>query len=174
MSLWSTCEICGRDIPEGELCYGLSNGGSICRDCCTGIENTDETTGPNLRWMDARKHPLPKGRIVLVCGARGYRAAFLRSDDSVRAVGMRDNLDHVEYWAEFNDALGHPTALPWERRVTSRFSPDQVREIRKEWERHGYVHGTMTDFKMELAKKYGCSMRTIQELANGYTYKDVQ
>ena len=174
MSLWSTCEICGRDIPEGELCYGLSNGGSICRDCCTGVENTDDPTGPNLRWMDARKHPLPKGRIVLVCGARGYRAAFRRTDGSIRSVGIKSNLGRVEYWAEFNDALGHPTALPWGKRVTKRFTPEQVREIREAWERHGYVHGTMTDFKMELAKKYGCSMRTIQELANGYTYKDVQ
>ena len=138
------------------------------------IENTDDPTGPNLRWMDARKHPLPKGRIVLVCGARGYRAAFRRTDGSIRSVGIKNNLGRVEYWAEFNDALGHPTALPWGKRVTKRFTPEQVREIREAWERHGYVHGTMTDFKMELAKKYGCSMRTIQELANGYTYKDVQ
>lgn len=174
MSLWSTCEICGRDIPEGELCYGLSNGGSICRDCCTGIENTDDATGPGLRWMDARKHPLPKGRIVLVCGPRGYRAAFRRSDDSVRAVGMRDNLERLEYWAEFNGALGHPTALPWGKRVTKRFTPEQVREIREECKRHGHKHGTVMEFKAELAKRYGVSMRTVQQIMHGHTYKDVQ
>lgn len=173
MSLWSTCEICGRDIPEGELCYGLSNGGSICRDCCTGIENTDETTGPNLRWMDARKHPLPKGRIVLVCGARGYRAAFRRADGTVRAVGIKYDLKCVEYWAEFNDALGHPTALPWGTRVTKRFTPEQVREVREEWERHTREYGTVLQLKKEIAKKYGVSTRTVQELVHGHTYKNV-
>ena len=45
MSLWSTCEICGRGIPECELCYGLNNGGCICRDCCTGVENTGAPHG---------------------------------------------------------------------------------------------------------------------------------
>lgn len=36
---WSKCEVCGREIPVGEACYGLSNGGSVCGQCCTGPEN---------------------------------------------------------------------------------------------------------------------------------------
>lgn len=39
MASWSTCAICGRDIPLGEVCYGLLvsteklDGDTICKDC---------------------------------------------------------------------------------------------------------------------------------------------
>lgn len=36
---WEKCEICGKDIPVGEVCFGLKNGGAVCADCCTGAEN---------------------------------------------------------------------------------------------------------------------------------------
>ena len=46
MEIWSKCDICGRDIPVGELCYGLKNGNCICKDCCTGFENCTFTLAP--------------------------------------------------------------------------------------------------------------------------------
>ena len=39
MAIWSTCAICGRDIPFGEVCYGLFvrteeiDGDTICKYC---------------------------------------------------------------------------------------------------------------------------------------------
>lgn len=46
MEIWSKCDICGRDIPVGELCYGLKNGNCICKACCTGFENCTFTLAP--------------------------------------------------------------------------------------------------------------------------------
>ena len=46
MEIWSKCDICGRDIPVGELCYGLKKGNCICKDCCTGFENSTFTLAP--------------------------------------------------------------------------------------------------------------------------------
>ena len=46
MEIWSKCDICGRDIPVGELCYGLKKGNCICKDCCTGFENCTFTLAP--------------------------------------------------------------------------------------------------------------------------------
>ena len=46
MEIWSKCDICGRDIPVGELCYGLKKGDCICKDCCTGFENCTFTLAP--------------------------------------------------------------------------------------------------------------------------------
>ena len=46
MEIWSKCDICGRDIPVGELCYGLKKGNCICKDCCTGFENYTFTLAP--------------------------------------------------------------------------------------------------------------------------------
>lgn len=48
MEIWSKCDICGRDIPVGELCYGLKKGNCICKDCCTGFENCTFTLAPAL------------------------------------------------------------------------------------------------------------------------------
>lgn len=47
MEIWSKCDICGRDIPVGELCYGLKKGNCICKDCCTGFENCTFTLAPS-------------------------------------------------------------------------------------------------------------------------------
>ena len=46
MEIWSKCDICGRDIPVGELCYGLKKGNCICKNCCTGFENCTFTLAP--------------------------------------------------------------------------------------------------------------------------------
>ena len=46
MEIWSKCDICGRDIPVGELCYGLKRGNCICENCCTGFENCTFTLAP--------------------------------------------------------------------------------------------------------------------------------
>lgn len=46
MEIWSKCDICGRDIPVGELCYGLKKGNCICKNCCTGFENCTFTFAP--------------------------------------------------------------------------------------------------------------------------------
>ena len=46
MEIWSKCDICGRNIPVGELCYGLKKGNCICKDCCTGFENCTFTLAP--------------------------------------------------------------------------------------------------------------------------------
>ena len=46
MEIWSKCDICGRDIPVGELCYGLKKGNCICKDCCIGFENCTFTLAP--------------------------------------------------------------------------------------------------------------------------------
>ena len=46
MEIWSKCDICGRDIPVGELCYGLKKGNCICKYCCTGFENCTFTLAP--------------------------------------------------------------------------------------------------------------------------------
>ena len=46
MEIWSKCDICGRDIPVGELCYGLKKGNCICKDCCTGFQNCTFTLAP--------------------------------------------------------------------------------------------------------------------------------
>ena len=48
MASWSTCAICGRDIPLGEVCYGLLvsteklDGDTICKDCIAPENFPDE------------------------------------------------------------------------------------------------------------------------------------
>ena len=73
MEIWSKCDICGRDIPVGELCYGLKNGNCICKDCCTGFENCTFTlapaptlTPPN-EWVSVEERLPPLRKNVLVC-----------------------------------------------------------------------------------------------------------
>lgn len=53
MAMWNRCAICGRDIPVGELCYGIknwhgepTNGDTICSDCLV-PENALTLTPPN-------------------------------------------------------------------------------------------------------------------------------
>lgn len=65
MALWNRCAVCGRDIPVGELCYGIKrNGESICFDCIE-PENGPTLTPPNepltieqLREMNRFSHPI--------------------------------------------------------------------------------------------------------------------
>lgn len=73
MEIWSKCDICGRDIPVGELCYGLKNGNCICKDCCTGFENCTFTiapaptlTPPN-EWVSVEERLPPLRKNVLAC-----------------------------------------------------------------------------------------------------------
>ena len=58
MEIWSKCDICGRDIPVGELCYGLKKGNCICKDCCTGFENCTFTLAP-APTLTPPNEPLP-------------------------------------------------------------------------------------------------------------------
>ena len=72
MEIWSKCDICGRDIPVGELCYGLKKGNCICKDCCTGFENCTFTlapaptlTPPN-EWVNVEERLPERGKDVLL------------------------------------------------------------------------------------------------------------
>ena len=58
MEIWSKCDICGRDIPVGELCYGLKKGNCICKNCCTGFENCTFTLAP-MPTLTPPNEPLP-------------------------------------------------------------------------------------------------------------------
>ena len=73
MEIWSKCDICGRDIPVGELCYGLKKGNCICKNCCTGFENCTFTlapmptlTPPN-EWVSV-DNKLPKNGVPVLIG----------------------------------------------------------------------------------------------------------
>ena len=79
MEIWSKCDICGREIPVGELCYGLKKGNCICKDCCTGFENCTFTlapaptlTPPN-EWVSVEDRlPEPVERVLATdCGFVG-------------------------------------------------------------------------------------------------------
>ena len=105
MEIWSKCDICGRDIPVGELCYGLKKGNCICKDCCTGFENCTFTLAPaptltppnepltqaDLDGMDYDKvwidYEDGTGEWALVC--KGY----IYSIDTLEGAG----LDFVDY-----------------------------------------------------------------------------
>ncbi len=64
MEIWSKCDICGRDIPVGELCYGLKKGNCICKDCCTGFENCTFTLAP-APTLTPPNEPLTSGFDVV-------------------------------------------------------------------------------------------------------------
>ena len=85
MEIWSKCDICGRDIPVGELCYGLKKGNCICKDCCTGFENCTFTlapaptlTSPN-EWVSVEDTvPDPGERVLATDGifvGEAYRSS---------------------------------------------------------------------------------------------------
>lgn len=85
MEIWSYCDICGRDIPVGELCYGLKKGNCICKDCCTGFENCTFTlapaptlTSPN-EWVSVEDTvPDPGERVLATDGifvGEAYRSS---------------------------------------------------------------------------------------------------
>ena len=78
MEIWSKCDICGRDIPVGELCYGLKKGNCICKDCCTGFENCTFTLAPAPTLTPPNEKPpcyLPeKDNPYPLCEGRGMKA----------------------------------------------------------------------------------------------------
>ncbi len=92
MEIWSKCDICGRDIPVGELCYGLKKGNCICKNCCTGFENCTFTlapmptlTQPN-EWVSVEERlPEESDGMVLFTNGRavtsGYRNHMFRMSD---------------------------------------------------------------------------------------------
>ena len=78
MAMWNRCAICGRDIPVGELCYGIknwhgepTNGDTICSDCLV-PENAPTLTPPN-EWVSVdEKLPEPGERVLATdCGFVG-------------------------------------------------------------------------------------------------------
>ena len=87
MEIWSKCDICGRDIPVGELCYGLKKGNCICKDCCTGFENCTFTlapaptlTPPN-EWVSVEYAMPPELKMVLVyCDGLYDVAGWVRNE----------------------------------------------------------------------------------------------
>lgn len=88
MALWNRCAVCGRDIPVGELCYGIKrNGESICFDCIE-PENGPTLTPPNepltleqLREMDGEPvWVTPLGFWALVISKPGERVQFMSND----------------------------------------------------------------------------------------------
>ena len=77
MEIWSKCDICGRDIPVGELCYGLKKGNCICKNCCTGFENCTFTLAP-MPTLTPPNEPL-------TCGLVDRHGMPLRALDTVAA-----------------------------------------------------------------------------------------
>ena len=113
MEIWSKCDICGRDIPVGELCYGLKKGNCICKDCCTGFENCTFTlapaptlTPPNepLTLISMSDEIPPDNERVLV-----YRPCMVDSDTRPYSVqwGWAAKRDG-SHWARLPDR--RPTA----------------------------------------------------------------
>ena len=113
MALWNRCAVCGRDIPVGELCYGIKrNGESICFDCIE-PENGPTLTPPNepltiqqLREMDGEpvwivEHP-DWGHWELSADAEDYIADRdqdlygLKHDDPAGQCGL-----HVLGWLAY-------------------------------------------------------------------------
>lgn len=109
MEIWSKCDICGRDIPVGELCYGLKKGNCICKDCCTGFENCTFTlapapalTPPN-EWVSVEDTVPDPGERVLATDGIFVGEAYRTSADSWhRHTGFpwRDGVTGrtVKYW----------------------------------------------------------------------------
>lgn len=86
MEIWSKCDICGRDIPVGELCYGLKNGNCICKNCCTGFENCTFTlapmptlTQPN-EWVSVEERLPEPGERVLAAKGTFVGEAYMASN----------------------------------------------------------------------------------------------
>ena len=83
MEIWSKCDICGRDIPVGELCYGLKKGNCICKNCCTGFENCTFTlapmptlTQPN-EWVSVEDRlPPPNVRVLAYRPGEGDNSPY--------------------------------------------------------------------------------------------------
>lgn len=67
MAIWDRCALCDAPIYLGEMCYGLSDGGTICADCCTGPENTDGDAG----WQSVKAGlPDDLAPVLTVCAGK--------------------------------------------------------------------------------------------------------
>ena len=83
MVIWSKCDICGRDIPVGELCYGLKKGNCICKDCCTGFENCTFTLAPapTLTPPNEPLSPYPDGDMSIIACPHCGSGEYLHNED---------------------------------------------------------------------------------------------
>lgn len=138
MEIWSKCDICGRDIPVGELCYGLKNGNCICKDCCTGFENCTFTlapaptlTPPN-EWVSVdEKLPEPGERVLATdCGFVGEfyineRGQWQRYNVNCHALLMA--LD-ILYWMPLPAPPGKGNNVPTNEPLTI----EELREMNGE------------------------------------------
>ena len=107
MAMWNRCAICGRDIPVGELCYGIknwhgepTNGDTICSDCLV-PENALTLTPPNepLTLISMSDEIPPDNERVLV-----YRPCMVDSDTGPYSVqwGWAAKRDG-SHWARLPD-----------------------------------------------------------------------
>ena len=110
MEIWSKCDICGRDIPVGELCYGLKKGNCICKDCCTGFENCTFTlapaptlTPPN-EWVRVEEAMPPEHEPVL-CIVSGKPKPNIMLEDAYQ-LGSWNKADGwiIDEWLDWEGA----------------------------------------------------------------------
>lgn len=126
MEIWSKCDICGRDIPVGELCYGLKKGNCICKDCCTGFENCTFTLAPaptltppneplTCGLVDRHGMPLRAGDTVaadkfFVYAVR-YGSHNVNPDNCAPAYQVGWYLEIMWAYPGFEDSVGHTEPL---------------------------------------------------------------
>lgn len=110
MEIWSKCDICGRDIPVGELCYGLKKGNCICKDCCTGFENCTFTlapaptlTPPN-EWVSV-ENALPPEHEPVLCIVSGKPKANITMEEAYQ-LGSWNKADGwiIDEYLDWEDA----------------------------------------------------------------------
>ena len=116
MALWNRCVVCGRDIPVGELCYGIKrNGESICFDCIE-PENAPTLTQPN-EWVSVEERlPEKCGEYIVYACDEGEPIDERIWGDTV--VVCADYYDGTFTWYECNteydisDIVTHWMPLP--------------------------------------------------------------
>lgn len=110
MEIWSKCDICGRDIPVGELCYGLKKGDCICKDCCTGFENCTFTlapaptlTPPN-EWVSV-EDAMPPEHEPVMCIVNGKPKANITLEEAYQ-LGSWNRADGwiIDEYLDWEDA----------------------------------------------------------------------
>ena len=110
MEIWSKCDICGRDIPVGELCYGLKKGNCICKDCCTGFENCTFTLAPapTLTPPNERvsvENALPPEHESVLCIVSGKPKPNITLEDAYQ-LGSWNKADGwiIDEWLDWEGA----------------------------------------------------------------------
>ena len=109
MIMWDRCAICGRNIPVGELCYGIKNwrgdpegGRTICKNCIV-LENVDSITPPN-EWVSVEERlPEDEARQYIKddLGGIGYLYPCLltyKSPNTERIHVVRFYYDIIQKW----------------------------------------------------------------------------